>query len=246
MSGAEFKRFPGGAGSLRNKAGEVTAPPTFVVCPRCKGPGQRSTAFGDIGIDPCVPCSGSGTVPRPTITDPTISCENNTGHGADGGVEVPRPTIPGGATPKPRATVGGFLLFTLTVAIFKVQKAPEYRRYADEVRTPDSAKAVVCAALPGAVMRLVRAPGICVLALIFLCSCGPRKVLTSLNAFEYHNARQSEECAVSTPACDCRWEALFRWDKLLHEAGKAVKNGGAYPLQLKALKEAEAAYGACK
>lgn len=196
MSGAEFTRFPGGGGPPGNKAGEATAPPTFVVCPRCKGSGQRSTAFGDIGIDPCVPCSGSGTVPRPTITDPTISCENNTGHGADGGVEVPRPTIPGGATRKPRAPMGGFLLFTLMGAS--------------------------------------------------LLGCGPRKVLTSINKWEHWNARYPEECQISTPACDCKWEALARWDKLLHEAGEAVKRGGGMKLQLKALKTSEAAYGACK
>ena len=77
------------------------------------------------------------------------------------------------------------------------------------------------------------------------CGSGTRTTLTSVNAWEYFNARQTEDCRVSTPVCDCRWEELQVWRKRLDEAGKAVKNGGKYPMQLKAIGEAEQAYGAC-
>lgn len=77
------------------------------------------------------------------------------------------------------------------------------------------------------------------------CSSGPRAVLASVNVWEYWNARQAEDCRISTPVCDCRWEALQAWRKRLDEAGAAVKRGGKMPLQLAALKGAEAAHGAC-
>ena len=67
------------------------------------------------------------------------------------------------------------------------------------------------------------------------------KILTSANAYAYHEARYSEACvAVKGPeTCDQRHAVLLAWRARLDEAEAALKRGGKLPLQLAELKKQE-------
>lgn len=77
-------------------------------------------------------------------------------------------------------------------------------------------------------------------------SCSSNKILTSSNSWAFHTARYNESCVNPAPGCACRHEALARWRGALDEARDAVRRGGKYPLQIRALKDAEAKLGECK
>lgn len=85
-----------------------------------------------------------------------------------------------------------------------------------------------------------------VLGILSGCNWNPNKVITSANSWAFYAERRKENCAISTPVCDCRYSVLSRWEKLLKEADKAVSRGGKYPLQLDALRSVEKEYLACK
>ena len=78
---------------------------------------------------------------------------------------------------------------------------------------------------------------------MFGCASPAQRVLRSVNDYEYHNARQHEDCAVTTvfteTACAIRGGVLRKWSDALDEAGAALKRGGAFPLQLNRLKTVE-------
>ena len=76
----------------------------------------------------------------------------------------------------------------------------------------------------------------------FGCGSAPEvKILTSANAYAYHEARYSEACvAVKGPeTCDQRHAVLLAWRARLDEAEAALKRGGKLPLQLAELKKQE-------
>jgi hypothetical protein len=91
--------------------------------------------------------------------------------------------------------------------------------------------------LPGVLLPLLVAASI---------GCSSGRVLDSANNWAYHTARYNEDCYAASPTCECRHEALARWRKLLDEANEAAQRGGKYPLQLRALKDAEAKLGGCR
>lgn len=69
--------------------------------------------------------------------------------------------------------------------------------------------------------------------------CAPAKRVAGYqNAYDFREARYEEACVVATPpaACAAAVLELHAAEKHLHEAAKAVKNGGAMSLQLAALK----------
>jgi hypothetical protein len=69
------------------------------------------------------------------------------------------------------------------------------------------------------------------------CSSPAHKVATNLNAYDYKLARYKERCVeVTGPAwCEAAQVDLKKFKKHLLEAAEALKNGGALPLQLKAI-----------
>lgn len=76
------------------------------------------------------------------------------------------------------------------------------------------------------------------------CGCGTSpevKILTSANAYAYHEARYSDACVVvAGPAtCGQRHAVLLAWRARLDEAEAALKRGGKLPLQLAELKTQE-------
>lgn len=75
------------------------------------------------------------------------------------------------------------------------------------------------------------------------CASPAQKVLKSVNGYEFYMARYAEFCPTPSPAqspeCKAKATTLRRWSKALDEAGAALKRGGAFPLQLKRLKETE-------
>lgn len=81
---------------------------------------------------------------------------------------------------------------------------------------------------------------ILLLALAFAPGCTTGKILTSTNNWAYYTARVNE-----TPE-PCRHAALTRWKAALDEVNEASKRGGSFPLQFKALRDAEAKFGECK
>lgn len=61
----------------------------------------------------------------------------------------------------------------------------------------------------------------------------PDKVMASVNAFHYYNARYEERCVPTGPTgCAATKNALRAWRKGLDEAGAALTRGGAIPLQV--------------
>lgn len=79
---------------------------------------------------------------------------------------------------------------------------------------------------------------------VILLSCGTgcssHTILTSVNNYAYWVERVNE---APTP---CRHAKLEKWRQALDEANAASKRGGSFPLQLKALRDAEAKFGECK
>jgi len=75
------------------------------------------------------------------------------------------------------------------------------------------------------------------------CGCGtsqPDRVMASVNAFHYYNARYEERCVPSGPkGCAATNTALRAWRKGLDEAGEALKRGGEIPLQVAHVKRLE-------
>ena len=85
-----------------------------------------------------------------------------------------------------------------------------------------------------------RALPVFLLAAAIGCGSSPQvKILTSANAYAYHEARYSEECVVNvgTATCDKRHAVLIAWRARLDEAEAALKRGGKLPLQLAELKK---------
>mgnify|MGYP006870532208 CR=1 FL=1 len=61
----------------------------------------------------------------------------------------------------------------------------------------------------------------------------PDKVMASVNAFHFYNARYEERCVPQGPVgCASMNAALKKWRGGLDEAGDALKRGGAMPLQV--------------
>ncbi len=61
----------------------------------------------------------------------------------------------------------------------------------------------------------------------------PDKVMASVNAFHFYNARYEERCVPQGPVgCSAMNAALKKWRGGLDEAGAALKRGGAIPLQV--------------
>ena len=78
------------------------------------------------------------------------------------------------------------------------------------------------------------------------CHSAAYQVATYQNNHDFKIARFRETCGTpakcsDAPSCEARCLALNHEEKALHEAAAALKNGGALPLQLKALKQAEKA-----
>ena len=89
---------------------------------------------------------------------------------------------------------------------------------------------------------LSRALPVFLLAGAWGCGTSPEvKILTSANAYAYHEARYSDACVVvAGPAtCDQRHAVLLAWRARLDEAEAALKRGGKLPLQLAELKTQE-------
>jgi len=81
-----------------------------------------------------------------------------------------------------------------------------------------------------------------VLLLVALGGCAlkpPEKVATSMNAFDFYEARYEEKCQTASPDCERLRAALSAWRKHLIEANRAVKNGGRCPLQLQQIADDE-------
>lgn len=82
-----------------------------------------------------------------------------------------------------------------------------------------------------------------VLAAVLAVGCGtsqPDRVMASVNAFHYYNARYEERCVPSGPkGCAATNAALKAWRKGLDEAGAALKRGGEIPLQVAHVKKLE-------
>ena len=88
----------------------------------------------------------------------------------------------------------------------------------------------------------LRALPVFLLAGAWGCGTSPEvKILTSANAYAYHEARYSDACVVvAGPAtCDQRHAVLLAWRARLDEAEAALKRGGKLPLQLAELKKQE-------
>lgn len=61
----------------------------------------------------------------------------------------------------------------------------------------------------------------------------PDKIMASVNAFHFYNARYEERCVPTGPkGCASMNAALKKWRAGLDEAGAALKRGGAIPLQV--------------
>lgn len=69
------------------------------------------------------------------------------------------------------------------------------------------------------------------------CASAAKTVATHQNSYDFREARYEEACIVAQPPAECieAWKELHTYEKHLHEAAKALKNGGGMPLQLKAL-----------
>lgn len=70
------------------------------------------------------------------------------------------------------------------------------------------------------------------------CASAAKTVATHQNSYDFREARYEEACIVATPPAECveAFAGLRAYEKHLHEAAKALKNGGGLPLQLGAIK----------
>jgi len=70
------------------------------------------------------------------------------------------------------------------------------------------------------------------------CTSAVKQVARHQNSYDYRIERYLERCVVTTPPSECieAYTELHVYEKHLHEAAKALKNGGGMPLQLDALK----------
>ena len=87
-----------------------------------------------------------------------------------------------------------------------------------------------------------RALPVLLLAMAWGCGTSPEvKILTSANAYAYHEARYSEACVATKgpSSCDARHAVLVAWRGRLDEAEAALRRGGQLPLQLAELKAKE-------
>jgi hypothetical protein len=86
-------------------------------------------------------------------------------------------------------------------------------------------------------LALRRAALALTLTMLFGCSAA-KQVATAQNGYDFREARYEEACVVVTPPAECAPTVieLHAAEKHMHEAAKAVKLGGALPLQLAALK----------
>lgn len=73
--------------------------------------------------------------------------------------------------------------------------------------------------------------------LLFGCTSAAKRVATHQNSYDFREARYEEACVVATPPSECieAFGELRAYEKHLHEAAKALKNGGGLPLQLQAI-----------
>lgn len=101
------------------------------------------------------------------------------------------------------------------------------------VRTRDSLSRARCRYLPA-----LQGPAILLLLATAGCASAAKQVATHQNSYDFREARYEEACAVAQPPSECveAWRDLHAYEKHLHEAAKALKNGGGLPLQLKAIK----------
>lgn len=76
------------------------------------------------------------------------------------------------------------------------------------------------------------------LMLLFGCTSAAKTVATHQNSYDFREARYEEACVVAEPPAECieAYAELHAYEKHLHEAAKALKNGGGLPLQLDAIK----------
>lgn len=92
---------------------------------------------------------------------------------------------------------------------------------------------------PGArAVQLSRRAGVAGTAIFLLLAAGCRtaqedRVMGSVNAYHYYNARYDERCVPTGPVgCAATNAALKAWRKGLDEAKAALVRGGAIPLQV--------------
>lgn len=90
--------------------------------------------------------------------------------------------------------------------------------------------------LPGPLLRSFAAFAALVASLG--CASAAKQVATMQNNYDFREARYEEACVVATPPSECveAYAELHAFEKHLHEAAKALKNGGGMSLQLGAIK----------
>lgn len=74
------------------------------------------------------------------------------------------------------------------------------------------------------------------LGLLSGCASSVKKVAGYQNNYDFREARYEEACALTKPplppSCHDLWAKIRAFEKHLHEAAKALQNGGPMPLQL--------------
>lgn len=79
------------------------------------------------------------------------------------------------------------------------------------------------------------------LALLVGCASAAKQVAGFQNNYDFREVRYEESCALAQPplpaSCHDLWAQIRAFEKHLHEAAKALQNGGPLPLQLGQLAE---------
>lgn len=91
--------------------------------------------------------------------------------------------------------------------------------------------------------RLPLPASLVALALLVGCASPARKVASSQNSYDFYIDRFNTACHVAQPPAPCAQKVVLlnQYEHDLHLAAKALANGGAFPLQLKAIKDDEKA-----